>query len=888
MMTMRRKARKSAWYVSLGILSVIFFTYCSGSRRSGISTPDAVRSSNALKNARVGPQADSSYFVSTAQIIDPAGKTVTFPGRPVDLCYNRDETVLAVKNLNSLIFFNVSEKKIIQTLKLPQGGNTFVGLVWSGRGKDEKIWTTDTRGFIRSAIKNNNSLFDWKDEFNLPEFRNEDKGGLDPGGLTVIDKKGSYPGGFAIDETKGIIYIALNRNNSLCIMNMNTGEIEKEILVGIAPYSVTIKGNKAYVSNLGGRVPRAGDKTALTSGSPIVVDSITGVASSGTVSVIDLTSHKVVREIPVDLHPCAMVLTPDGLNLYVSNANSDVISVVDTELDKVVKRLGTRPLEKLPLGSSPNALAISPDGNKLYICNGGNNAIAVLNLKTDSLTGLIPTGWYPGAILLNRSGSDLVVANIKGIGGRAKKPEKKGFTSHDHMGSVSFIQIPADDLLRTYTAKAMVNMQLQKIESAMTPASGKNRKVPVPIREGETSVFKHVLYIIKENRTYDQVLGDLPQGNGDSSLCLFGRDVSPNTHALAEQFVLLDNTYCNGVNSADGHQWTNEGIATENIEKSYGGFVRSYPCCAGEDPLAYSSAGFIWNKVLEKKLTFRDYGEFVDAKIEPADMKWTDHYNDFINKTNKAKILATTELSTLAPYLCPTFIGFPETVPDVYRANEFIKELHEFERNDNLPNFMIMLLPNDHTAGTQENYPTPRAMVADNDLALGRIVEAVSKSKFWKETAIFVIEDDAQAGLDHVDGRRTVSLCISPYTKRGSVVSTMYNQNSILRTIQLILGLTPMTQFDLLATPMTDCFANKPNFTPYTAIPNKIPLNEMNPNISTLKGKQSYWAKKSMEIPLMDVDLSDGKILSRILWYSVKGYDSFYPEQFHKTPMDIF
>lgn len=285
------------------------------------------------------------------------------------------------------------------------------------------------------------------------------------------------------------------------------------------------------------------------------------------------------------------------------------------------------------------------------------------------------------------------------------------------------------------------------------------------------SVFKHVLYIIKENRTYDQVFGDLPQGEGDSSLCQFGRMVTPNIHALAEKYVLLDNIYCNGVNSADGHQWTDEGLATVYLKKGFGGFVRSYPCCAGEDPLAYASSGFIWDKVLEKKLSFRDYGEFVTAQITPENAKWQEHYSDFINNTNKIKINSITELASIRPFLCPTFVGFPETIPDVYRAGEFIKELNGFEKNGNFPNFMIMLLPNDHTAGTNENYPTPRAMVADNDLALGRIVEAVSKSKFWKETVIFVIEDDAQEGLDHIDGRRTEALCISPYTKRGAVIA---------------------------------------------------------------------------------------------------------------------
>ena len=411
----------------------------------------------------------------------------------------------------------------------------------------------------------------------------------------------------------------------------------------------------------------------------------------------------------------------------------------------------------------------------------------------------------------------------------------------------------------------------------MNIQSTEEKIVPLPTRPGEKSVFKHVIYIIKENRTYDQVYGDLPQGNGDINLCQFGREVTPNHHALAEKYVLLDNTYCNGVLSADGHMWAMEGFVTDYLEKSFGGFVRSYPY-EGDDALAFASSGFIWDKVLDAVLSFRDYGEFVRAEIEPKDATWTELYEQFKAGTNEIKIRATTELHTIEPYLCPTYVGFPGKVQDVYRAGEFIKELKEFEKNDNLPNFIVMLLPNDHTVGTREGYPTPRAAVADNDLALGRIVEAVSNSKFWEETAIFVIQDDTQAGLDHVDGRRTGALCISPYTKRGEVISTHYNQNSFLRTMELILGLSPMSQFDLLAEPLVDCFTDKSDFTPYTALPNKIPLDEMNPSLSSISDKkQLYFAKKSMEMPLDDIDKADEGIFNRIIWHSVKGYDVEYP-----------
>ena len=827
----------------------------------------------------VGPLPDSTYLVATSQVIDPEGVTIKFPGRPVDICFNKDESIIAVKNIWSVVFVDAEKKQVLQSLRYPgDGGATFTGLGWTGNGDNEKLWVTDTRGFLMGASRQPNKQFNWTDSIKLPDLLIRDKGGLDPGGLTVIDKDGPNPGGFCFDENGNYAYVAMNRNNSICVVDLRSKKIEREIPVGVAPYTVIKKDNKLYVSNFGGRRPLPTDAVARSSGSPIVIDPTNGIASSGTISVIDINTFKVTAEIPVGLHPGCMALSNDKKKLYVANSNSDNVSVINTGVDQFVKFISAKPLETLPLGSSPNAIAISPGDTTLFICNGGNNAIGVFNVKENQLSGFIPAGWYPGAVTVNKAGTKLVIANIKGIGGRRQEPGSKGFNSHDHMGSISFIDVPDESKLDEYNKKAMSTMQLKRFEKLMHSQKQQAKPVPVPVNLGEPSVFKHVLYIIRENRTYDQVFGGIKRGNGDSSLCLFGKDVTPNAHALANEFVLLDNTYCNGVNSADGHQWTNEGIATDYVEKSYGGFVRSYPCCAGEDPLAYASSGFIWNKVLQAGYTFRDYGEFVDVDIKPEGLKWEDHYNNFISRKPMAKIRAFTEMASLTPYVCPGFIGFPETVPDIYRADVFIKELKEFEKNGNMPNLMMMSLPNDHTAGTNEDYPTPRAMMADNDLALGRIVEAVSKSKFWKETVIFVIEDDAQDGLDHVDGRRTVALCISPYTKRNAVVSTMYNQNSILRTIELIFGLTPMTQFDLLANPMYECFTSKPNYTPYTARPNNIPLNEMNPKISTLTGKQSYWAKRSMEIPLEDFDLDDSRILSRILWYSVKGYDSYYPE----------
>ncbi|MCB0628603.1 MAG: alkaline phosphatase family protein [Saprospiraceae bacterium] len=851
--------------MSSALMVLTFFGCKADQNAAGLETALELPEDVFFEQAVVGPQDDGTYVVATTQRIDPAGITIQFPGRPTDLALNPEQTLLAVKNKSDLVFIDVASRSTLQVLPLASGGHTFAGIGWSADG--EKVWTTDTRGYLRSAARQSDGTFAWADEILLP-------------GPGEDDKSDSYPGGLAIDDKSGLVYVTLSRNNTLGIINLKTGEIESQIPVGIAPYTVVLHENKAYVSNWGGRQPREGDMTGPSSGSRVVVDPETGIASTGTVSVIDLPSRSVTATIEVLLHPSGMILSPGGSRLFVANANSDAISVVNTETDKVVKTLSSKPMPDLPFGSMPNALAVTPDGRTLYVANGGNNLLAAIDLVREKVIGLIPTGWYPGAVLLSDDGNTIMVANTKGIGSRdsTRVPSRDhGLNSHDHTGSVTFIDKPDPSELEAYTIRAAGNMRLPKINHAMQLSQVKERVVPVPTRPGEKSVFKHVLYIIKENRTYDQVFGDIPQGNGDSTLCQFGRDVTPNHHALAERYVLLDNLYCNGVLSADGHQWTDEGVVTDYIEKSFGGFVRSYPY-DGDDALAYASSGFIWDYVLRAGLTFRNYGEFVKARIEPQNATWTDIYQDYLNHTNKVSIRAEPQLHTLEPYLAPTFVGFPGSVPDVYRAREFIKELNEFEKTGDFPNFLIMLLPNDHTVGTREGFPTPRAAVADNDLALGQIVEAVSNSRFWKETVIFVVQDDPQAGLDHVDGRRTVALCISPYTRRGEVISAHYNQNSILRTIELILGLPPMTQFDMAANSMEDCFIGEIDSTPYTVLPNRIPLDEMNAQLGMLKGKQLFYAQKSMEMPLDEVDQSDEDLFNRIIWHSVKGYDTPYPD----------
>jgi hypothetical protein len=370
----------------------------------------------------------------------------------------------------------------------------------------------------------------------------------------------------------------------------------------------------------------------------------------------------------------------------------------------------------------------------------------------------------------------------------------------------------------------------------------------------------------------------MPKGNNDPSLCIFGRQVTPNHHALAEQFVLLDNYYCNGVNSADGHSWATEGNVTDHLEKSFGGFTRSYTF--GDDPLTYSSSGFIWDNVLLHGLSFRNYGEMDYAEPIPETLTFTQIYDDFKSGSGQIEFSHNIGIENLRGYSHREYPGWNMKIPDVLRMDIFLKELEKYEKTNGLPNFVIVYLPHDHTSGTSPGFPTPRACVADNDLALGRLVEGISKSKFWPKTCIFVNEDDPQNGFDHVDGHRSICLVISPYTKRGALVSSFYNQTSVLHTMELILGLPPMNQLDSMAPVMRDCFTQKPNLTPYTAMPNRIPLNEMNKQLGRLNSEQQHWARKSMEQNFDVIDGPDDDTLNQILWSWAKGTDTPYPVHF--------
>jgi DNA-binding beta-propeller fold protein YncE len=651
-----------------------------------------------------------------------------------------------------------------------------------------------------------------------------------------------------------------------------------------------VAGRQIYVSNWGGRRPAPDSPVAPIGHGTVVRVDDRSIASEGSVSVIDLAGTN-ETEIVTGRHTCALAVSPNGQYVVAANAGSDTLSVIATHDDQIVETICARQNPADLFGAQPNALAFDQSGKKLFVCNGTQNAVAVFKFKPGAtqLQGLIPTGWFPGAIVYDQEHRQICVANIKGLTrGRPGDSGKTEYNTKQHAGSLSLIPVPGKAQLAAETLTAKDDMRYPLLAEAKLPARPDQPARPVPARVGEPSVFQHVIYIIKENRTYDQVLGDVKEGNGSADLCTFGEHVTPNEHKFVNDFVLLDNTYCCGVLSADGHNWADSGIATEYLERSFAGWPRSYPAGGGgdssKDALAWSPAGFIWNDAAAHGQTIADFGEFTSdekhwkdprRKKEP---KFLDCYHDFIQGANQIAYSCEPDIEALRPYMMTNTIGWDLNVPDVWRAAQFIKSLKRFETDGKMPGLVILWLPNDHTSGTKPGAPTPSAQAADNDLAFGQVVEAVSHSIFWTNTCIIGVEDDPQSGWDHVSGYRTTAYVISAYTKRHTVVNTQYNQTSLLRTMELILGLPPMNQMDATATPMFDCFTSTPDFTPYTAVTNQVPLDQMNVRSESLADpvlrKDAYVSSK---LPFEKEDQCPDDVLNRIIWHATMGSKRPYP-----------
>ncbi len=817
----------------------------------------------------------------------------TLENHALDVALSPDRKWLAVEERYSIVFISTFDKKIKYILDLDiygdlQGGmNTYSGITWfKGSKGTEVYWSAIGKGdrsYVLSATWDGTKATIGR----MIEYKAIPPAPLALPNEILVEKEAS----------KEYLYVVLNGNNQIIKQDLNTGDTVWKTDPGVAPYGIAKAAGKLYVTNWAGRHPDEQDKdvAGIPWGLARVNNTTAGGATrEGSVAVIDMSTGKILKEIVVGLHPNDIVSDKSGKFIYLTNSNSDNVSVINTFRDTIAETINLRlqAINNPFFGDSPNGLGLSPDGKYLYVANGMDNALAVIKLGMNAttkssapgsvVTGFIPTGAYPSAVCALNQGY-LYVCNLEASGARTplvnKNTKNIVYNSHNMLASLSVIRVPGNKALQQYTDTVVAINNISAALASRDKPRDAVKPLPVPERIGEPSVFKHVLYIIKENRTYDQVLGDMKQGDGDPGLCTYGLEITPNTHKLSEEFMLLDNFYVSGKCSAEGHQWTDASIVTDYIEKNIRAWFRSY-AHVQTDALVYAPTGFIWDNALNKGKSVRIYGE-ASVPILDKSLKWIDIYRKYQNG-EKVEFTNFTTIDPVKNILCQTYPSFGNhEFSDVMRADALIKELNDFEAQpgDKLPELMVIALPNDHTAGMRPGGPTPRAMVADNDVALGRIVEAFSKSRFWENTVIFVVEDDSQSGWDHVSAYRTVSLVISPYSRLKTVNHTYYTQPSMVRTIEQILGLPPMNIQDAIAYTMTDCFKSNPDLTPYKALPNNIPLDEIIAPASTLSGKALHFAKMSMLPEFDGVDSGDDDLLNRILWFAAKG-DIPYPAKF--------
>jgi YVTN family beta-propeller protein len=871
--------------------------------QSRAPAPAAARPADTETVGRRGP---NRTVLPVNQVVTPLGTQVDLPGiRPLALALSPDGRVLVTAGKTAeLVAVDPSTGAVRQRVPLPktkadprapsanilapdkEGQLSFTGLQFSPDGR--RVFLSDVNGSVVVFDVAADATLRVTRSIRLPDAR-------------APRRKEEIPAGLAVSSDGRRLYVCGNLSNTLLEVDVASGRVQRAFDVGVAPFDVVLTGGKAYVSNWGGRRPRPGELAGPAGrGTAVKVDLVKHVASEGSVTVIDLGGPKPPLEIVTGLHAGALAVSPDGRYVVCANAASDTLSVIDTQKDAVVETVWAKPSPADLFGAQPNALAFDPSGRTLYVANGSQNAVGVVSFdpkdRESRLQGLLPVGWFPGALIYDAPRHTLHVANIKGHPATPKRnetgeeapPGAAGFNSHHYHGSLSLVPVPEAAELGAMSEAAARNLRRERIAEALLPPRPGRPARAVPERIGEPSLIKHVVYVIKENRTYDQVLGDVAAGNGDPSLCIFGERVTPNQHKLVREFVLLDNTYCAGILSADGHQWSTTAIATDYLERSFAGWPRSYPDGMGEDEadaLAYSPAGFIWDSALRHGASIRNYGEFMAPAVRWRDPKrkgtpdFLANYRTWKGESDESVFASYPMIETIRPFSPAAYVGWEMAVPDQLRADFILAELKEFVANGEFPRLTIICLPNDHTSGTSEGSPTPAATVADNDLAFGRIVEALSHSPFWREMAILAIEDDPQNGFDHVSGYRTTAYVASPYAKRGQGVSTQYNTTSLLRTIEQILGLPPMNQFDASAVPMGDAFTDTPDFTPFVAVPANIRLDEMNPSPRALAdpvARRDTLASTRMNF--RQVDKAPEDALNRILWRAMKGTREPYPE----------
>jgi YVTN family beta-propeller protein len=787
-----------------------------------------------------GPRANGTAVIPVGYRVTPAGEQSQLGDLPLSAKPFPDGKALLVVNagqgVQSLQVVDSGSGAVLQSIEYRSPQALFAGVAFSpdgtrayvSAGGNEKIRTYDVAG---DRVTETTPI-------QLPT--------KNPAGVTV----NLYPAELAVTPDGKRLVVADRLADAATVIDLATNA-NQTVPVGHTPYGVAISpdGATAYVTNQGGT----------------------------TVSVLDISgaAPAVKASITVGTHPNHAILDSTGHLLYVANGDSDEVSIVDTSTAAVTRTISLAPYKGAQVGSNPDALALSADGRTLYVGNSGNNDVAVVDTRNGRISGLIPTGWYPSAIVA--SGNQLAVLNAKGLGAGpndgANHPNPYStYTAPDQytgsmmVGTLSRIALPLKrGQLSRWTKQVNDNNGFQREGDARAATTSS----VVPRRTDERSPIQHVIYVVRENRTYDQEMGSLGKGNGDPSLNLFGDESAPNARALARQFSTVDNFYANAEVSAQGWNWVvaanSNPFSEQGWPANYSGRNHPYPSEGYDPAIAPQKAddAYIWQRLAKANVSFRNYGFYVGRDAtgqfvagDPVLNAQTDH--------------AYTGFNQGCPDSPNTFTKFSAACGATPRFTEWKNEFDQYVANDNLPSVEFLRLPNDHTSGTSVGAPTPRAFVADNDWALGQLVDTVSHSKYWKSTAIFVTEDDSQNGPDHVDAHRTVALAISPYTQTGRVDSTFYSTDSMVRTIELLAGIRPLTQFDAYATPMIGSFTNRPTFTPYQAIKPTWPLTEVNPVTAPL-------AALSAKQDLTTEDKIDEQAFNQAIWKSVKGAGSVMP-----------
>ncbi|MER5183324.1 bifunctional YncE family protein/alkaline phosphatase family protein [Streptomyces sp. NPDC002896] len=778
-----------------------------------VAAGTAFAQTNQFGTDQVGQVTDQGQVISSDQYIAPYGdRLVVNNGKIMSSSVSPDGTHLAASVTDggaALSIVDLKNWKVQQLVGNAASSNPRIsgndvgqeGPTYSPDGS--QLWLGQTDGYTKFTVNPDGSVA------NPTSIKIPADGAMHAlVGEAVFSPDGST------------VYSAVNGQNRVVAINAATGAIQQSWAVGNAPRDMVKVGNKLYVSNEGGRPAKPGDTTINSYGTQVPADSKTAATTTGTVSVIDLANpDAAVESIDVGLHPTALYAKNGAL--FVTNTATNDVSVIDTASNKVVQTIATQPWPEASVGYEPDAVTLTDDGH-LLVTLGRANAVAVYRYTTPqepvSYVGLLPTDYFPAEIAT--VGNDVLVSNTRGIDAR-RPTNSAGHTTHDTTSSVQRFTLPDDSAIKSETAKVFKQNGWNGGSVTLTEGKSDAKPAPVPLRLGDPSTIKHVFLIVKENRTYDQVLGDVPEGNGDPSLAQFGENVTPNQHALAKQFGLYDNTYDIGTNSAEGHNWLMQADNPEYTESSAGEYARSYD--TEDDALGHQRTGFIWTGAQAAGKSVRDFGEFQQFLTKPSDASWQNLYCDSKNMEATGQDTAyTLNSSSPIPSLNDVSVhGFPKfdtSIPDIYREQIWKQD---FEKNGPA-NLNMFWLSSDHTGGPAN----AAAQVADNDLATGKIVDEISHSKYWKDSAIFVVEDDSQAGLDHVDGHRAPIQIISPWAQHGVVDSHYYSQITMIRTIEQILGIHPMNQKDSAASPMRGAFTQNADFTPFKALPNRTSLTD--------------------------------------------------------------